>query len=241
MKCSRRNNCNLNCQGKILEGLNNLIRSEVETILKNNKLPDAAIKKINDAICSELDAAKFCELFDKNAMDNQQVRNRYLDRSICFVFETFYDEVIATLRSRGRRFRKVPDFFDTVPRGECLDTFLRVVRNHCVGNNQEQALASEIELIISKHHDGIGHVPWGDIYGLEEFHDYADRLTNILFINMLSGERPVPAIENALPAKFDSKKINNMVRLMYRIWEKDRNELIMKERKAKLTEIEFLN
>lgn len=223
MKCTDKEKCSLkSCQGRIRRELNAYLEGEIEKVLADHGLPKAATAKITRAITNELDASAICQIVDKQIFENQQPRNRYLDRVICHVFESFYTDVIARMKHSGRRFGRPTTFFNVVSRGEALDTFLRIVRDQCIGEVQALDLTTSIELIIKHHFNDEGHVDWKTVYGLSEFHTFAEQMTDVLFQNMLAGDRPVPAIENSMPARFNPRRINSMLKLMYRIWAEER-------------------
>lgn len=224
MECSKQDKCKHNCYGKIPEGFDTLIKIELINVFHANNFHDGAIEKLNFDVLNRLDPAYFCHLVEQNIVNHDHPRFRHFDRILVYIFEVHYEDAFFRTNSRRSKFGKTSSFFDAVPRGECLNSFIDIIKNQCLGELIVEQLNVKLENIVADSLDGNYRIPWEKIHENPELREYLEHLTEVVFYQMKSGNVPIPAILNGIDSRYHPERINKILKLMYKIWHEDRQK-----------------
>ncbi len=218
MKCSRKDICLYPCGGKIPKQYEKLLISGAQKGLKDDKVPSALIDKVTHLITEELDAYDFCRWTRAYIGKELVPKQRILDRSIVHMFELFYSSVIEK-SEHGSKFKEIsPDFFCVVPRGDCLDSFLKIVKEQCLGPEEIDAKTAQLASLV-KDYCQAGIVDWASVYSSPEFKVYLNQLIETIFAPMNKGRSPIPALNNQMLASQYPGRINLLLKHMLKIWQ----------------------
>lgn len=229
MKCSKMATCPHSCLAKNAVHLSIWLEHGIARSLKNNNVPQELADKVGAIIDAELDACEVCDVI-LNQQSNQSlqeikpIKGRVFDRAIVHMFELFYASVIERSRNPAKLIKSAPEFFNIVPRGECLDLFLKMIKRQCIGNDEVAVYTAKLEMLLDKYSND-GDVDWDRVYISGEFSSYLFSLFTVIFSHMKSGEYPVPALNNGMADKHSPERINLVLKHMLTIWEVQQKEL----------------
>ena len=192
-------------------------------------MPRALADKVSAIIDAELDSCEACDLISQGLKQTEEhtapkkARGRTFDRAVIHMFELFYASVIERSNNPGKLRKSAPDFFTIVPRGECLDLFLQLIKCQCIGDDEVLVYSQKLEVLLEFYTDD-GEVDWERVYVSSEFSSYRTGLFTIIFSHMKTGKFPVPALNNGMSAKHNPERINLLLKHMMTIWELQQTE-----------------
>ncbi len=197
--------------------LQNLLKETVTNTLLENRIPLAVADKLARQVADNLDIAHFYQLIEQNVQDTRFPKQRVLDRTIVHMFEVLYRTVNMPLEGQKKSSEK--EFFSIVPRGECLDLFLQLVKEYCMGDAEIEKHTQKIGPMIEANHEG-NKINWEDIYASEAFTVYLDGLLKLILSRLRKDQKPIPALENKMPLKYQPYRINSFLNQICVMWEK---------------------
>lgn len=203
--------------------LQTLLKETVTNTLLENRVPVAVADKLARQISDNLDLERFYAIIEKNIQDTRFPKQRILDRTIVHMFEVLYRTLNASSLS-AHETNEEP-FFNIVPRGECLDLFLQLVKEYCMGDEEIEIHTKKIEPMIERHHNG-DSIDWEGIYASEEFKLYFDGLFRLILSRLRKDQKPIPALENKMPLKYRPYRINSFLNQVCLMWEKQQQHKI---------------
>jgi len=197
--------------------LQNLLKETVTNTLLENRIPLAVADKLARQVANNLNVAHFYELIEQNVQDTRFPKQRILDRTIVHMFEVLYRTV--SVQVEGVNGANEKEFFSIVPRGECLDLFLQLVKEYCMGDAEIEKHTQKIGPMIATNHQG-NKIDWEAIYVSEEFKVYLDGLLKLILSRLRKDQKPIPALENKMPLKYQPYRINSFLNQICLMWEK---------------------
>ena len=188
--------------------LQKLLKETVTNTLLENRIPLAVADKLAHQVADNLDIAHFYEIIEQNVQDTRFPKQRVLDRTIVHMFEVLYRTVNVPLEGGNATSEK--EFFSIVPRGECLDLFLQLVKEYCMGDAEIEKHTRQIEPMIRDNSDG-EVIDWQAIYDSDVFKVYLDGLLTLILSRLRKDQKPIPALENKMPVKYQPYRINSFL------------------------------
>jgi len=198
--------------------LQNLLKETVTSTLLENRIPLSVADKLARQIADNTDLELFYSIIEHNIQDTRFPKQRILDRTIVHMFEVLHQAV--NIPEKGKGEGNEEEFFSLVPRGECLDLFLQLVKEYCMGDSEIEKYTRKIEPMTSLHHDG-KHIDWEEIYVSDSFKEYLDGLLQLILTRMRKDQKPIPALENKIPLKYQPYRINSFLNQVCLMWEKN--------------------
>ena len=184
-----------------------LTNSTFNTLLAN-RVPPKIAEKLSQQISENIDFSDIYVLIAQDIQDNRQPKQRILDRTIVHMFEILY-KVIYTHNDQ-QTLTKPKEFFNIVPRGECLDLFLQLVKEYCMGDSEIERYTYKIEPMIELY--STEHViQWNNLYQSQEFKMYLSGLLNLILTHLRNDHKPIPALENKMPIQYQPYRINSFL------------------------------
>lgn len=197
--------------------LQKLLQGTVTSTLLENRIPLAIADKLARQVSDNLDLIYFYELIEQNIQDTRFPKQRVLDRTIVHMFEVLYQAVNAPVT--GNADPMEDEFFSIVPRGECLDLFLQLVKEYCMGDEEIEKHTSKIGPMIALHYED-NVIDWEGIYASDAFKIYLDGLLQLILSRLRKDQKPIPALENKMPLKYQPYRINSFLNQVCLMWEK---------------------
>jgi hypothetical protein len=197
--------------------LQNLLKETVTSTLLENRIPLSVADKLARQVAENIELDQFYSIIEQNIQDTRFPKQRVLDRTIVHMFEVLYRTVNVPTSVQNEMSQK--EFFNIVPRGECLDLFLQLVKEYCMGDAEIEKHTRKIEPMIHKHQTG-QHINWEGIYASEEFEVYLDSLFTLILSRLRKDQKPIPALENKIPTKYQPYRINSFLNQICLMWEK---------------------
>ena len=188
--------------------LQKLLKETVTNTLLENRIPVSVADKLARQVTDNLDIAHFYEIIEQNIQDTRFPKQRILDRTIVHMFEVLYRTVNVPIT--GHNVTSEKEFFSIVPRGECLDLFLQLVKEYCMGDAEIEKHTQKIEPMIKENHNG-NIINWAAIYESEAFKVYLDGLIKLILSRLRKDQKPIPALENKMPNKYQPYRINSFL------------------------------
>lgn len=210
------------CTPKIQSKLQLLIGDSVVNTLLENRIPVNVVNKLSKHIVSNINLLDIFELIGQDIQDQRFPKQRILDRTIVHMFEILYrtinaDKVLQTEVSQK-------EFFNLVPRGECLDLFLQLVKEYCMGDAEIEKHTYKMGPIIENYrHDNI--ILWSELYECEQFKTYLEQMLDLILSRLRKDTKPIPALENKIPIKYQPYRINAFLNQVALLWERESVEL----------------
>ena len=204
---------------KIHSKLQKLLKETVTNTLLENRIPLSVADKLARQVANNLDIVHFYQIIEQNVQDTRFPKQRVLDRTIVHMFEVLYRTV--NVPSQGQSATSEKEFFSIVPRGECLDLFLQLVKEYCMGDAEIEKHTQQIEPMIAQHNDG-NKIDWESIYASEAFKVYLDGLLKLILSRLRKDQKPIPALENKMPIKYQPYRINSFLNQICLLWEKQK-------------------
>lgn len=201
--------------------LQNLLQETATNTLLENRVPLSVADKLARQIADNIDMASFYSIIEQNIQDTRFPKQRILDRAIVHMFEVLYRTVNSA--STGKNETSEQEFFSIVPRGECLDLFLKLVKEHCMGDTEIEKHTKKIEPMIQLYHNG-NRIDWEQVYAHDEFKVYLEELLQLILSRLRKNQKPIPALENKMPLKYQPYRINLFLNQVCMLWEKQKQE-----------------
>jgi len=199
--------------------LQNLLKETVTSTLLENRIPISVADKLARQVVANTDIEHFFSIIEQNVQDTRFPKQRILDRTIVHMFEVLYHALNTS--DNGDNTINEAEFFHLVPRGECLDLFLQLVKEYCMGDSEIERYTKKIEPMTSKHFNG-ENIDWATIYKSENFKVYLDGLLKLILSRMRKDQKPIPALENKIPLKYRPYRINSFLNKVCMMWENKR-------------------
>jgi len=197
--------------------LQNLLKEAVTSTLLENRIPLSVADKLARQVADNTDLGLFYSIIEQNIQDTRFPKQRILDRTIVHMFEVLHQTI--NISSEGEEVGNETEFFNIVPRGECLDLFLQLVKEYCMGDSEIDNYTRKIEPMTHLYHDG-KHIDWEEIYVSDSFKEYLDGLLQLILTRMRKDQKPIPALENKIPPKYQPYRINSFLSQVCVMWEK---------------------
>jgi hypothetical protein len=197
--------------------LQKLLNETVTNTLLANRIPLAVADKLARQVTDNFDIVQFYEIIEQNIQDTRFPKQRVLDRTIVHMFEVLYRTVNVPLTGKNEADKK--EFFSIVPRGECLDLFLQLVKEYCMGDAEIEKHTQQIEPMI-KENSVANVIDWQAIYDSDAFKNYLDGLLKLILSRLRKDQKPIPALENKMPPKYRPYRINSFLNQVCLMWEK---------------------
>lgn len=196
--------------------LQRLLKETVTDTLLENRVPVAIADKLANQIAENTDLEYFYSIIEKNIQDTRFPKQRILDRTIVHMFEMLYCTLNAAAVAENEATEE--PFFNIVPRGECLDLFLQLVKEYCMGDEEIEIHTQKIEPMIQRHYNG-DTIDWEGIYTSDEFEAYFEGLFTLILSRLRKDQKPIPALENKIPHKYRPYRINSFLNQVCLMWE----------------------
>lgn len=207
-----------------VQSLHNLFSEWFDTgvvnALKKINVPGSLAQEIVTLIDAELDVYQFFENVEQHLNElkySTKPRARILDRAIVHMFELCYGAVLVRPQSEWL-VKSSPNFFYIVPRGECLDLFLSMIKEQCVGYAEVTTYTERLEAILAPYTDQ-ENVDWDSVYQSADFVSLLHLLFTVIFSRMKTGEFPMPALNNGMDIKHNPERINRVLKHMLAVWQ----------------------
>lgn len=197
--------------------LQKLLKETVTNTLLENRIPLAVADKLARQVADNLDLAHFYEIIEQNIQDTRFPKQRILDRTIVHMFEVLYR--IVNVPITGQNTADKEAFFYLVPRGECLDLFLQLVKEYCMGDAEIEKHTQQIEPMIQDN-CAKGVIDWPATYASDAFKVYLNGLLKLILTRLKKDQKPIPALENKMPIKYQPYRINSFLNQICLMWEK---------------------
>ncbi|WP_022940374.1 hypothetical protein [Psychromonas hadalis] len=197
--------------------LQTLLKETVTSTLLENRIPVSVADKLARQVANNLDLAHFYDIIEQNIQDTRFPKQRVLDRTIVHMFEILYRSVNVPLSAKDATNEK--EFFSIVPRGECLDLFLQLVKEYCMGDAEIEKHTQQIEPMIEENCND-NTIDWEAIYASANFKVYLEGLLKLILSRLRKDQKPIPALENKMPLKYQPYRINSFLNQVCLMWEK---------------------
>ena len=173
-----------------------------------------------------IDFSVFYKAIEKSVQDKYVPKQRVLDRTIVYMFEMLYRTINMQENIKDENLPK--EFFTIVPRGECLDLFLQLVKEYCMGDAEidkhTQKMGPMIELYRT---DNVIH--WSALYESDAFKSYLTGLLNLILTRLHKDQKPIPALENKMPIKYQPYRINAFLNQVCMLWQNQPIDFLKKK------------
>ncbi|MCG6199714.1 hypothetical protein [Psychromonas antarctica] len=188
------------------------IQSELTTSVNNtllaNRIPASVTDKLSNQVVTNIDLLMLYKIIAQDIQDQRFPKQRILDRTIVHMFEILYR--IINTQDENRNKANVNEFFSIVPRGECLDLFLQLVKEYCMGDEEIERHTYKMgPLIEAYRNDTI--INWYELYKSEQFKDYLTGLLTLILTHLREDPKPIPALENKIPIRYQPYRINSFL------------------------------
>lgn len=184
-----------------------LIRSTFNTLLAN-RIPVSIADKLSRQVVDNIDLLTLYKIVAQDVQDQRVPKQRILDRTIVHMFEILFR--IIHNENDNKNVRKQKEFFTLVPRGECLDLFLQLVKEYCMGDAEIERYTYKTELLIQGYSKEYV-INWDKLYKSNEFKSYLSALLALILTHLREDQKPIPALENKIPIHFQPYRINSFL------------------------------
>ena len=196
------------CSSKLQKDmLTSLTRSTFNTLLAN-RIPISIADKLSKQIVEDIDLSKLYKIIALDVQNQRFPKQRILDRTIVHMFELLFR--IINAQEKNSKKIKHKEFFTLVPRGECLDLFLKLVKEYCMGDTEIEHYTYKIEPLIGKYCNE-NKIDWNTLYESNEFKSYLSGLLNLILAHLREDPKPIPALENKIPIHYQPYRINSFL------------------------------
>ena len=222
MHCSQRSTCEHPCDNNLLpQEFSNILRIAIVNMAGDPQTSLNNIEQLSKNLEAHLDAADFCNrVFNRTHYEQKALlppKTRILDRAIVHKFEQLYIRLINILKSRNVNCTNIKTFFNVIPRGECLDLFLQLIKDYCIGNAEFQTHHIELQRLCTTFTTE-EKINWPDLYKSEEYDKIMRSLFTIIFKHITNHTVPIPAVNIKINKKYQPERINHMIKHLYRLW-----------------------
>ena len=188
-----------------------LARSIFNTLIAN-RIPVSIADKLSHQAAIRVDMVTLYSLVAEDMQSQHQPKQRILDRTIVHMFEILFRLINTPADDK----KPATEFFNLVPRGECLDLFLQLVKEYCMGDIEIQAYTAKIEPLTQQYTTPSG-IDWDSLYQSEAFKGYLSGLLKLILTHLKEDKKPIPALENRIPTHFQPYKINSFLNQVYKL------------------------
>lgn len=205
---SANNNVPFEGTDKARKALKAILTTSTFNTLLANRIPVSIADKLSRQVVDNVD---FLTLFKIVADDMQKQhvpKQRILDRTIVHMFEILFRIINAEKDNEAETMQK--EFFTLVPRGECLDLFLQLVKEYCMGDAEIQRYTHKLEQLIEGYRKEY-IINWEQLYKSEAFKSYLAALLSLILTHLREDRAPIPALENKIPTHFQPYRINSFL------------------------------
>lgn len=201
---------------KAQQKLQALISESVRNTLLENRIPVAVADKLARQVVNNIDQAALYAIIGQDIQLQRFPKQRILDRTIVHMFEILYRTINAQENIKDENQQK--EFFSIVPRGECLDLFLQLVKEYCMGDAEIEKHTYQMGPMIEFYRtDDLIH--WPELYESDAFKTYLTGLFNLILSRLRKDQRPIPALENKIPVKYHPYRINSFLNQACMLWQ----------------------
>lgn len=200
--------------------LRELLKETVASTLLENKIPLAISDKLARQVADNIEMSSFYSIIEQDIQMDYLPKQRILDRVIVHIFEELYrtvNEPFLEQRSYNEK-----GFFHIVPRGDCLDLFLQLVKEYCMGDSEVDNHTKQIEVIIQFYQNG-DNIDWEQVYTNQQFKVYSEKLLQLILSRLHKSKKPIVVLENKIPLKYQPYRINLFLGKVCSLWEKQLN------------------
>lgn len=197
-----------NCSNAVMQKLQALIADSLSHTLLENRVPPSVADKLSRQVLANVNVSALYEIIAKDIQNKQRPKQRILDRAIVHMFEILY----CAINEQDKRKAQIvqQDFFKIVPRGECLDLFLQLVKKYCMGDDEIAKYTFKLGPMIEQYRSET-MINWQDLYKSPEFKVYLTGLLNLILLHLREDQKPIPALENKIPVKYHPYRINSFL------------------------------
>lgn len=203
------------CTEKAHAKLHESITSTTLNTLLANRIPVAVADKLARQVVNNIDLDLLYRVIQQDIQDQKAPKQRVLDRTIVHMFELLFRLINC---QRNQQDIKQQEFFNLVPRGECLDLFLQLVKEYCMGDEEIKSYSDRLQPIIEKYRDD-GVINWSVLYKSDVFKSYLSALLDLILTHFREDKKPIPALENKMPIHFQPYRINSFLTQVCRLKE----------------------
>ena len=193
---------------KVQEKIQSSLTVSTFNTLLANRIPVAVADKLSRQIAENTNLLELYKIIRQDIQDQHFPKQRVLDRTIVHMFEILYNVIY--LHEKAHTKTQQNEFFALVPRGECLDMFLQLVKEYCMGDAEIERYTYKIEPLIDAHRS-ISSIDWNKLYQSKEFKDYLSGLLNLILTHLHKDQKPIPALENKIPLRYQPYRINSFL------------------------------
>jgi hypothetical protein len=198
----------MNGTHKIQQKLQTSLTESVFNTLLATSVPVSVADKLSRQISENIDLLSLYKTVEKDIQALHFPKQRILDRTIVHMFEILFQIINPEEQYKGKEKQK--EFFTIVPRGECLDLFLQLVKEYCMGDAEIKRHTYKIEPIIEKYRCE-DRIDWETLYKSKEFKTYLKGLLNLILTHLREDQKPIPALENKIPIRYQPYRINSFL------------------------------
>lgn len=201
---------------KALKKLQTLLNESVRNTLLDNRIPLVVADKLARQIVDNMDQPALYEIIGQDIQLQRFPKQRILDRTIVHMFEILYRTINVQDDVKDENAQK--EFFNIVPRGECLDLFLQLVKEYCMGDAEIEKHTYQMGPIIELYRtEEVIH--WLELYESDEFKTYLAGLFDLILSRLRKDQKPIPALENKIPVKYQPYRINSFLNQACTLWQ----------------------
>ena len=205
---SANNNVPFEGTDKARKALKSILTTSTFNTLLANRIPVSIADKLSRQVVDNVDFLTLFKIVAED-MQNQHVpKQRILDRTIVHMFEILFRIINAEKGNEAEAMQK--EFFTLVPRGECLDLFLQLVKEYCMGDAEIQRYTHKLEELIEGYSKEY-IINWDQLYKSEAFKSYLSALLSLILTHLREDRAPIPALENKIPTHFQPYRINSFL------------------------------
>ncbi|WP_019614802.1 hypothetical protein [Psychromonas ossibalaenae] len=209
------------CSGKVHKKLQSMIVESVTDTLLENRIPVSVARKLSRQLADNIDLDEIYSIVEQDIQDQHFPKQRILDRTIVHMFEILYRTINTQESIKDEETQQ--EFFNIVPRGECLDLFLQLVKEYCMGDDEIEKHTYKMGPLIELHRtDNLIH--WQELYQSAEFKVYLTGLLNLILTHLRKDHKPIPALENKIPVKYHPYRINSFLNQICYLWKNKKVE-----------------
>ncbi|WP_028863435.1 hypothetical protein [Psychromonas aquimarina] len=209
------------CSSKVQKKLQAMIVESVTDTLLENRIPVSVARKLSRQMVDNIDLAEIYSIVERDIQDQHFPKMRILDRTIVHMFEILYRTINTQESIKDEETQQ--EFFNIVPRGECLDLFLQLVKEYCMGDDEIEKHTYKMGPLIEMHRtDNLIH--WQELYQSDEFKVYLTGLLNLILTHLRKDHQPIPALNNKMPVKYHPYRINSFLNQICLLWKNKKVE-----------------
>ena len=193
-----------------------LIAESVRNTLLKNRIPVAVVDKLARQVVNNIDHEVLYQIIGQDIQLQRFPKQRVLDRTIVHMFEILYRTINVQDNTEDGNLQK--EFFSIVPRGECLDLFLQLVKEYCMGDAEIEKHTYQMGPMIEFYRTGYV-IHWLELYESEVFKTYLAGLFDLILSRLRKDQKPIPALDKKMPVKYHPYRINSFLNQACTLWQ----------------------